>query len=91
MKVRFATADLTVLPSYCPAPLFEVVDDRASRYWRFHASETGVSFTLESLTKDPYFYDRLTDGDDAATIEQWRRWKLLLDQEFLSIPDQLES
>jgi hypothetical protein len=74
-------------PVWHPAPLFEVVDGRLSRYWvysyhravsRYDRDAPVVAF--REWAEDPYFYDRLTDGD-AEAIATFRRYQELTDRE----------
>jgi hypothetical protein len=73
-------------PVHHPAPLFDVVDDRLSEYWRYtfspgHADHLGL-FAFEEWGATDYFYDRLTDrvGREA---EVFQRVKEAMDAETL--------
>ena len=78
----------TPYPIWNPAPLFEVVDARMSRYWTFGFTEDGLRagsaiFAFGEWARDPAdYYDRLTDGEERAeaTFAQFRE---LLDLEFV--------
>lgn len=68
-----------------PAPLFEVVDPRLSKYWYIRVSEgkhgsVGWIF-FEEFISDPFFYDRLTDRVD-ADVEVFKKRKRQMDEEF---------
>lgn len=54
-------------PKGYPAPLFEVIDSRVSKYWHFrytpaHLDHTAI-LAFDEWATDNYFYDRLTDGE----------------------------
>ena len=68
-------------PIQTPAPLFEVVDSRVSKYWRFMLNPNGVlRFVFEQWFTDPYFYDKLTDQEEAE-VEIFDKVKELMDAE----------
>ena len=72
-------------PMRNPAPLFEVVDNRISRYWRFELAPNGLlTFAFEQWFLDPYFYDKLTDGEEQAVLI-FEEVKDLMDTEALSL------
>jgi len=63
------------------APLFEVVDDRVSKYWRFKFWDNGLlEVAFPHWLKDPYFYEKLTD-QEPAEVDLFKRIKALLDLE----------
>src|SRR5712692_3366746 len=71
-------------PGQKPAPLFEVVDNKVSKYWRYaftpkHLDHLAL-FAFEEWTSDAYFYDRLTDGNERE-VSIFRKIKLLMDSE----------
>ena len=74
-------------PRWNPAPLFEVVDGRLSRYWRYGYApgptreQTQVVLAFEEWANDPYFYDRLSDGEERE-VDIFARYKRLIDAEF---------
>lgn len=71
----------TYYPMQNPAPLFEVVDSRMSQYWRLHLSANGLlEFAFEEWFSDPYFYDKLTDQDEAEVLI-FERIKKMMDIE----------
>jgi len=73
-------------PIQTPAPLFEVVDSRVSKYWQFMLDPNGVlRFAFEQWFTDPYFYDKLTDQEEAE-VEIFDRVKELMDAEDFSFP-----
>jgi hypothetical protein len=70
-----------------PAPLFQVIDPRLSKYWSIRVSEgdrgSDVLVAFEEWLSDPRFYDRLTDmGDEEVKAFQER--KRQMDEEFES-------
>ena len=73
-------------PIQTPAPLFEVVDNRVSKYWRFMLNPNGVlRFVFEQWFTDPYFYDKLTDQEEAE-VEIFDKVKELMDAEDFDLP-----
>jgi hypothetical protein len=71
-------------PRLWPAPLFEIVDSRASSYWMItyypeHA-DYALLVSFEEWVEDRYYYDRLTDLDEEAT-RIFRQYKKLMDSE----------
>src|SRR4028118_446267 len=76
----------TYYPIHNPAPLFEVVDNRISKYWRFKLAPNGLlTLAFEQWFSDPYFYDKLTDQEEQAVLI-FEHVKDLIDAEALS-PD----
>jgi hypothetical protein len=75
----------TYYPRWNPAPLFEVTDGRLSKYWVFGydrgVSKPRVIVAFPEWANDPYYYDKLSDGQKAA-VEVFRNYKRLLDTEF---------
>ncbi|MEG3917771.1 hypothetical protein QUA07_01330 [Microcoleus sp. T3_A4] len=73
-------------PIQTPAPLFEVVDNRVSKYWQFMLDPNGVlRFAFEQWFTDPYFYDKLTDQEEAE-VEIFEKVKELMDAEDFALP-----
>ncbi|MCC3530940.1 MAG: hypothetical protein JGK21_23570 [Microcoleus sp. PH2017_22_RUC_O_B] len=73
-------------PIQTPAPLFEVVDNRVSKYWRFMLNPNGVlRFVFEQWLNDPCFYDKLTDQEEAE-VEIFDKVKELMDAEDFTLP-----
>lgn len=71
-------------PMKNPAPLFEIVDNRLSQYWRFNLSENGLlRIAFEEWFADCYFYDKLTDQNEAEVLI-FEKVKDLMDAEFES-------
>jgi hypothetical protein len=72
-------------PVHYPAELFEVIDDRLSRYWRFAFTPAHLDhqalLTIEEWAHDEYFYDRLTDKS-ASEVNKFANAKVLMDAEF---------
>lgn len=63
------------------APLFEVVDDRVSKYWRVKLWENGLlEIAFPHWLKDTYFYEKLTDREPAE-VDLFKRIKALMDME----------
>ncbi|MCU0517763.1 MAG: hypothetical protein MUC60_13045 [Oscillatoria sp. Prado101] len=74
----------TYYPMQNPAPLFEVVDDRVSKYWRVKLSPKGLlEIAFEEWFADPYFYDKLTDQEEAE-VSIFEKVKERMDAEALS-------
>lgn len=74
----------TYYPIHNPAPLFEVVDKRVSKYWRFELAANGVlTLAFEQWFAEPYFYDKLTDQEEEAVLI-FEKVKELIDAEALS-------
>lgn len=73
-------------PIQTPAPLFEVVDNRVSKYWQFMLDPNGVlRFAFEQWFTDPCFYDKLTDQEEAE-VEIFEKVKELMDAEDFTLP-----
>lgn len=71
-------------PAATPAPLFQVCDDRLSKYWRYaftpdHGDHIAL-FAFPAWVADEYFYDRLTDGKEPEVLV-YREMKLLMESE----------
>ncbi|PSB44465.1 hypothetical protein C7B67_22620 [filamentous cyanobacterium Phorm 6] len=76
----------TYYPMQNPAPLFEVVDSRVSKYWRFELAPNGrLEIAFEQWFTDPYFYDKLTDQEEAE-VEIFDQVKELMDAEDFDLP-----
>jgi hypothetical protein len=72
-------------PIQTPAPLFEVVDRRVSKYWRLMLYPNGVlRIAFEEWFADPNFYDKLTDQGEAEVLI-FEKVKDLMDIEALSL------
>jgi len=73
-------------PMENPAPMFEAVDNRVSKYWRFELSPNGLLMIIfEQWFTDPYFYDKLTDQEDEE-VEIFDKVKELMDAEDFDLP-----
>ncbi len=73
------------------APLFEVVDDRVSKYWRLKLWENGLlEIAFLHWLKDPYFYEKLTD-QEPAEVDLFKRIKALMDMEAETPPETTET
>jgi hypothetical protein len=71
-------------PMQNPAPLFEVVDSRVSKYWRFNLYPNGLlKIAFKQWFSDPYFYDKLTEQEE-QTVLIFEQVKDLIDAEALS-------
>jgi hypothetical protein len=74
-------------PVWHPAPLFEILDARISRYWLFGSSDAGLRrgfalFAFAEWARDPWdYYDRLTDGESSA-VATFNKFRDLMDLEF---------
>lgn len=77
----------TYYPRWNPSPLFEVVDNRISKYWKYKhdynrdTQQDIVIFAFEEWVNDDYFYDSLTDGDE-NTVSIFNKYKDLMMLEF---------
>jgi len=59
----------TYYPMHNPAPLFEIVDARYSRYWQVQLATNGLlEIAFEHWFDLPDFYDKLTDGAEEAVL-----------------------
>ncbi|MDF0554534.1 hypothetical protein [Kamptonema sp. UHCC 0994] len=73
-------------PIQTPAPLFEVVDNRVSKYWRLMFDANGVlRIAFDQWFTDANFYDKLTDQEEAEVLI-FEKVKELMDAEALSLP-----
>lgn len=59
-------------PTWAPAPLFEVVDGSLPNSWKicyfnFDRENQYPILSFPEWAEDPTFYERLVDGDEAAT------------------------
>ena len=80
----------TYYPIPNPAPLFEVVDNRISQYWRFKLHPNGLlEIAFKEWFSEPYFYDRLTDQQEEEVLI-FDKVKELIDTEAVS-PDNIIS
>jgi len=71
----------TYYPLENPAPLFEIIDGRYSRYWQVQLATNGLlEIAFEHWFSIPYFYDKLTDGEAEAVLI-FEKIKELMDSE----------
>lgn len=71
----------TYYPQQNPAPLFEIVDDRVSQYWRVKFYPNGLlRFAFKEWVDDDTFYDKLTDMEEEQVLI-FERVKELIDGE----------
>jgi hypothetical protein len=72
-------------PVYKPAPLFKIVDDRVSRYWRVKLTpgnrDHEVLLSFEEWVSNERFYERLSDQAQAEW-KIFRQRKQQMDEEF---------
>ncbi len=80
--------DCTYFPIWNPAPLFQVVDGKMSKYWTYAFYPDTDYYRTETIwaypewAKNPYrYYDRLSDGEDEE-VEIFKKYKALMDVEF---------
>jgi hypothetical protein len=71
-------------PMATPAPLFEVVDGRVSRYWEYaytpgHLDHFAI-LAFKEWIEDRFFYDRLTDKKEPE-LSVFQRMRNLIDEE----------
>uniref|UniRef100_UPI001CC8F2F0 hypothetical protein n=1 Tax=Oscillatoria salina TaxID=331517 RepID=UPI001CC8F2F0 len=75
----------TYYPIPNPAPLFEIVDNRLSQYWRVKLEENGLlEIAFAEWLTDSYFYDKLTDQEEKEVLI-FERVKELIDAEATSV------
>jgi hypothetical protein len=71
----------TYYPIENPAPLFEIIDGRYSRYWQVQLATNGLlEIAFEHWFSIPYFYEKLTDGEAEAVLI-FEKIKELMDAE----------
>lgn len=77
----------TYYPIWHPSPLFTIVDPRLSRYWEFEytpsgrcESMSGIIVAYPEWARDPRYYDRLSDNDEAA-VKVFEKYRKLIDEE----------
>lgn len=71
----------TYYPIQNPAPLFEIVDPRYSRYWQVQLATNGLlEIAFEHWFSIPNFYDKLTDSE-AESVLIFEKMKELMDAE----------
>lgn len=82
------------LPIFYQSELFEVVDDRLSKYWVYsslnfnHPTKTGnrnVMLTFPEWAHNANFFDLLVNSDEGSW-KTWRNYKSLMEVEFAT-PD----
>lgn len=80
--------DFTHFPVWKPAPLFEIVDPRVSRYWEINCSldgrgesDTGIIVAYPEWARDPYYYEHLADNREAE-VQIFSRYRKLIDEEY---------
>jgi len=81
-----ADEDYSFYPIWTPASLFDVVDDKISRYWVYSFKEGEFNnkaplWTFPDWAQDPDFYDRLLDFE-TKEVAIFKRYKELMDLEF---------
>lgn len=81
-----ANEDFDFYPVFAPAPLFEVVDNRLSKYW-VYSHQTGTHFIEPQTTwafpewaEDPDYYTKLIEGYEREKL-LFNQYKSLLDNE----------
>lgn len=74
----------TYYPKNYAAPLFRVIDNSVSRYWRLETYEdrklTLAILGFDKWVSERYFYDRLTDGEEPE-VSIFSDMKNLIDAE----------
>lgn len=75
----------TNCPMWHPSTLFELTNDRLSRYWIFSFNEENHKklpyLSFPEWSNDPYFYGELVDGGKKE-ISLFNKYKNLMDLEF---------
>lgn len=75
-------------PCWNPSTLFEISDNRLSRYWIFSTEneedqKKSPFFSFPEWANDPYFYGELIEGNSGdANAVIFRKYKELMDLEF---------
>jgi len=77
------------LPLFYHSDLFEIIDDRISRYWVFSpklldtASHNARSamLTISAWAHNRMFFDQLVNSDE-TTWNTWRKYKSMMEMEF---------
>jgi hypothetical protein len=67
-----------------PAHLFEIIDNRLSRYWVFGVIESHKkypSWSFPEWINEPYFQDKITDWE-TREVNIFKSYKELMDMEF---------
>lgn len=78
--------DYTYYPVWNPSPLFRIVDNRLSSFWRIGIYSVGSTklampiIAFEEWVNNPVFYDQLTDGEEEAVVV-FKKYKQLMDEE----------
>jgi len=86
-----ADDDYMYYPMQNPAPLFEVVDDQLSKYWRFKLWENGLlEVAFPQWFSDLYFYDKLTD-QEPAEVDLFKKIRAVMDREAEKLPEATEA
>lgn len=77
------------LPIFYQSDLFEVIDDRVSRYWVFapkllkkiDGNERSTMLTIPDWAHNRKFFDQLVNSDEESW-KVWRKYKSLMEMEF---------
>jgi hypothetical protein len=73
-------------PMQNPAPLFEIIDNTLSKYWRFKLYPNGLlKIAFEQWFSDTYFYDKLTNQEEEEVLI-FEKVKELMDAEAKAHP-----
>ena len=72
-------------PTPYPADLFDISDERLSRYWRldFEVHQDGTAssrLVFDEWAKEPMYQERLVDGEPEE-VELFMKYKQLMDEE----------
>lgn len=71
----------TYFPIKNPAPLFQVIDSRPSKYWRMELGENGLFIlAFEHWFSMANYYEKLTEQDEEAVLI-FEKYKELMDAE----------
>ena len=75
-------------PVRYPAPLFDVVDQLLSKHWGYAFTPEHLDhfalFSFDEWISDPYFYDRLTDGNELDVLS-FKTMKAMMDKEATAV------
>ncbi|AWF80679.1 hypothetical protein BTJ40_07540 [Microbulbifer sp. A4B17] len=66
---------------FCPICLFQVVDDRPSRFWRVSLDGSNLSLQVKEFCDNPELSEKILDREPEALLE-FEKIKAKLDAEF---------
>lgn len=72
-----------------PHTMFEVIDDRVSKYWKFKIETNGIITLEPELFSSDYFFDKFSDFDVELRSKFQELKKIMLDE--FNYPDVYED